>query len=89
MTTTLRYLFILFVLWLVISIVQVPLNFWLDGRIHGCVIAFALERHEQTAVDYFLCNSYDIIKKWGWLLVITSSMLIALVLTFLFRRKAA
>ena len=89
MNSTLRFFFILFVLWLGITVVQVVSASWLDDQIYRCMIAFNLERQEQDAFDFFLCHSFDLIRQWGWLLAMISAVAAALALTFTFRRTAA
>ena len=89
MNSVLRFTFILFVLWLGLALVQFFSAPWLDDQVSGCIVAFTLQRPEQDAFDFLFCEGFDFIRKWGWLLVMTASVLAALALTFSFRRTAA
>ena len=89
MGSTLRFAFILLVLWAGIAFVHGPTSSWFDGLLNNCQIAFATDREDQSLIDHFRCGAFDVIEKWSWLLIIVSSVFGALALTFAFRRTAA
>jgi hypothetical protein len=78
-TTILRFAFILTVLWLGISVVYALPSDWFDLLISRCLL-------EEKP---YLCWIHDLIYGWGWLVVIALSLLMALLLTFALRPRAA